>query len=108
MVLSGEKILKFSKFFSSSDWLILQKDRQSLGWRNFQSLSKVNFLYLVKLHAADTYYWPTEWDSPTQGKGLTEILPFLGIKVIGIQAEAHFLYAILMWSSGSSEIIIFK
>lgn len=37
-----------------------------------------------------------ETNTHTQGKGLTEIMPFLGIKVIGIQAEAHFQYAILM------------
>lgn len=37
-----------------------------------------------------------ETNTPTQEKGFTEIIPFLGIKVIGIQAETHFLYAILM------------
>lgn len=37
------------------------KGQTKLGLKGiFRSLSKVNFLYLAKLNAADTYYWPTE------------------------------------------------
>lgn len=55
------KDIKIFQVFLFPRLIDIAKGQTKLGLKGiFRSLSKVNFLYLVKLNGADTYYWPTE------------------------------------------------